>query len=249
MEKVICALWRNPDDTAEAFNNRLLSSLSAELEEAGATRVRINLRDAAVAPAQGLAQQWQAPQQDAVVQFWLSSANPRFRTKCDAALARHSSRFAAWLVCESTIIPNTDHPPSGDARTDGWSQASFITFRDDVTRASALAHWHDHHTRVAIETQSNFEYIQNLIVMPLTEGAPQYDAFVEECFPLDAMTDPAVFFDAVGDNARFEANVAAMTDSCNAFIDFARIDVLPTSQFDFVTAGDHSRTGRKLERS
>lgn len=246
MEKVICALWRNPDETAEAFNNRLLSSLCGELEEAGATLIRMNLRDANVAPAQGLVQQWQAPQQDAVVQFWLSSANPRFRTACDAALARHSSRFAAWLVSESTIIPNTDHPPSDDARTAGWSQASFITFRDEVTRASTLAHWHDHHTRVAIETQSNFEYIQNLIVMPLTEGAPQYDAFVEECFPLDAMTNPAVFFDAVEDHAKFGANVAAMTDSCNAFIDFARIDVLPTSQFDFIQTGDHSRTVGRL---
>ncbi len=87
--------------------------------------------------------------------------------------------------------------------------------------------------RVAIDTQSNFEYVQNLIVRPLTDDAPDYAAFVEECFPLEALTDPHAFFDAVGDQAKFEANLATMMDSCNRFIQFGRIDIMPTSQYDF----------------
>jgi hypothetical protein len=73
----------------------------------------------------------------------------------------------------------------------------------------------------------------NLVVLPLTHDAPAYDAFVEECFPAEAMTDPQAFFDAVGDQAIFDANLATMMDSCGRFIDFARIDVIPTSQHDF----------------
>ncbi|OZA55499.1 MAG: hypothetical protein B7X78_10680, partial [Sphingomonadales bacterium 39-62-4] len=118
-------------------------------------------------------------------------------------------------------------------RTWGWSQASFISFRPDMTREAAIAHWHTHHTRVAIETQSNFEYVQNLIVRPLTENAPAYDAIVEECFPLEALDQPEAFYDAMGNAAKFDANLAAMMDSCAGFIDFTRIDVIPTSQFDF----------------
>src|SRR3546814_5310897 len=65
-------------------------------------------------------------------------------------------------------------------------------------------------SKVGIETQSNFEYRQNVVVRPLSDDAPAIDAFVEECFPPDAMTDPHVFFDAVGDEAKFQRNLDAM---------------------------------------
>lgn len=233
MEKVVCALWRHPEEDREGFNDRLLADLPEALSRAGATGIRINLRDAAVEAASGLIQRWQEPQQDAVVQFWLPSANDRFRKPVDQVLGEVCARFAAWLVTESTIIANAAYAPVTGERTWGWSQASFISFRPDLAREAALAHWLSHHTRVAIETQSNFEYLQNLIVRPLTVDAPAYDAFVEECFPAEAMNDPAAFFDAGGDAARLKANVDAMMDSCGAFIDFARIDIIPTSQFDF----------------
>lgn len=236
MEKVIVALWAPEGESREAFGARLVQTLPGALSAAGASSVRINIRDAAVAPGDGLVQQWQAPQQDAVVQFWLPSANAIFRGPIDEVLAQASGRFAAWLVCESTIIANTRHPAKPRERTWGWSQASFISFRSDMTRDAAIRHWHSHHTRVAIDTQSNFEYVQNLIVRPLTDNAPAYDAFVEECFPLEAMSVPEVFFDAVGNQAKFDANLAAMTASCAGFIDFTRIDIIPTSQFDCATA-------------
>lgn len=246
MEKVIAALWAPDDQNHAEYGTHVLANLPSALVGAGAQNIRLNLCDAAVAPGDALVQRWQAPQQAAIAQFWMPSANARFRGAVDSALAAHSARFAAWLVCESTIIANTDHAPAPNAvsqgkpsaspaasRTWGWSQASFISFRADMTRAEAIAHWHSHHTRVAIETQSNFEYVQNLIVRPLTENAPAYDAFVEECFPLEALTQPEVFFDAAGQPEKFAANTAAMMESCNGFIDFTRIDIIPTSQFDF----------------
>ena len=223
MEKIIAALW-GADQAA------LLATLPTRLANAGASRIRINLADQDVAPAAALIQCWQSPQQNAVVQFWLPSANPLFREEVDAALASYCTHFHAWLVAESTIIPNTAHPAGG--RTWGWSQASFISFRTDLTHDEARTIWHNHHTRVAIDTQANFEYVQNLIVHPLTENAPDYDAFVEECFSPEAMTDPHAFFDAEGDEARFKANLDTMMDSCGRFIDFTRIDIIPTSQYD-----------------
>ena len=50
--------------------------------------------------------------------------------------------------------------------------------------------------------------------------------------PSEAMDDPAAFFDAVGDPAKLQANLATMMDSCGRFIDFTRIDIIPTSQYD-----------------
>jgi len=230
MEKIIAALWSHENEPREAYGTRILASLPDALIAAGASHVRINIRDAAVAPGEALVQTWQVPQQAAIAQFWLPSANARFRAAIDAALAAHSARFALWLVAESTIIANTARPPVPGLATLGWSQASFITFRPDLTRSAAIDHWQGHHTRVAIETQANFEYVQNLIVRPLTADAPAYDAFVEECFASEALTRPEAFFDAVDNPDRFKANLAAMMDSCAGFIDFARISHFATSR-------------------
>lgn len=231
MEKIVCALWAARE--RGAFNAWLLGTLPNVLRAAGASAIRINVRDEIVDAGSALIQNWQVPQQDAVIQFWLPSANLLFRAEIDTALAQYCSRFAAWLVSESTIIANRNHPADPGERTWGWSQSSFISFRDDLDRLDAINVWHNHHTRIAIDTQSNFEYVQNLIVAPLTPGAPTYDAFVEECFPLEALNDPRIFFNAQDDPAKFDANLAAMMDSCGRFIQFGKIDVIPTSQYDF----------------
>jgi hypothetical protein len=233
MEKLICALWA-PDGVSRAdYAEQLKGALPAALKEAGASGIRLNVRDATVEPAAPLLQTWQQPQQDAIVQFWLPTANAHFREPIDAILAEHSGRFELWVVAESTIIPNRDHAPQAGSRTWGWSQASFISFRPDMSWDDAVAHWHRHHTRVAIDTQANFEYVQNIIVRALTPNAPDYDAFVEECFTPEAMTNSPAFFDAVGDDEKFARNTKDMADSCAGFIDFSRIDIIPTSQFDF----------------
>jgi hypothetical protein len=233
MEKIICALWAPEGQSRQAFAEQLINSLPEALHQAGATGIRLNVRDATVAPAEPLTQQWQERQQDAVVQFWLPSANAMFRGEVDQVLAAHGARFEMWLVAESTMIPNRDHVPQPGERTWGWSQASFISFLPGQSWLDSVRHWHSHHARVAIDTQSNFEYVQNIVVRPLTDSAPAYGAFVEECFPLEAMTNPHIFFDAVGDEEKFARNTQDMADSCAGFIDFGKIDIIPTSQFDF----------------
>ena len=84
MEKVIAALWG-------VENEALLARLPVALQDAGASKVRINIRDAAVDAGAGLIQTWQDPQQQAVVQYWLPSANALFRAKADTAIGCRKS--------------------------------------------------------------------------------------------------------------------------------------------------------------
>lgn len=163
----------------------------------------------------------------------MPSANAIFRAKVDDVLVAAAERFAAWLVLESTILPNKDHPPTKGARNWGWAQMAFLTRPERLSFDEWLAIWQDHHTQVAIETQSNFEYVQNVVIRALTPDVPPYAAIVEECFPESALTDPFAFFNAVGDQNKFTANLSTMMESCNRFIDHGTIDVLPTSQYNF----------------
>ena len=56
MEKLICALWA-PDGVSRAdYAEQLKGALPAALKEAGASGIRLNVRDATVEPAAPLLQ-------------------------------------------------------------------------------------------------------------------------------------------------------------------------------------------------
>ena len=231
VEKIIYTLWRAPQYSLDAFAERLRGTVAERLFTLGARGLQLNLADADVAPAAGLRQENNRPLPDATLSLWVDSANTESRRPFDDVLTEISSRQAAYLVCESVAIRNTRFPAHPGQRTHGFSQIAFLSCPPRLTREAWLDIWRNHHTRVAIDTQDNFLYVQNLVVRALTHGAAPLDAIVEEAFPPAAMTDPMAFFDAVGDEAKFQKNLAAMMDSCNRFIDFDRIDVLPTSQY------------------
>jgi hypothetical protein len=91
--------------------------------------------------------------------------------------------------------------------------------------------WFNEHTPIGIETQANFRYAHNVVVMPLTEGAPPFRGIVEEGFPPEALHDSQAFYNAAGDEQRHQRHLQSMMDSCVKFIDFDRIDVIATSEY------------------
>lgn len=231
MEKVIYVVWRNPAMTIDAFGQQLRLVLAPQLKALGVRSLRINVADAAVAVASGIWQKHQTPPVEAIVQVWLDSAITLRRAVVDAAIAAVSVRHAAYLVTESVPLPNTLHPARHGRRTEGFAQIALFPHMASISHEQFLQIWQESHTRVAIETQSNFEYVQNRVVRALTPGAAEIHAIVEESFPTGAMTDPQLFFDALGDPAKFNRNLKLMMDSVSRFIDMTRIDVAPTSQY------------------
>jgi hypothetical protein len=231
VEKLIYVLWRDPAEAPDAYAQRLRSSLSAGLRGAGVRGLRLNLVDSAVAPAAGLRQMHTQPQPDAFASAWVDSAIAGLRRPVDAVIAAHSQRSAAYLVSESQPLVNRLHPPQAGERTEGFAQIALLKRPARLDYEAWLDIWHNSHTAMASETQSHFEYIQNLVVRRLTADGPAWDAIVEECFPSAAMTDPLVFFDAPGDEAKFQRNLKRMMDSVQRFIEMERLDVVPTSQY------------------
>lgn len=232
VEKLIYALWKPEAVAPDAFYAGLRNALTAELLAIPGVRgLRLNLPDADVARAQPLRLITTAPAPDAIAQLWLDVGHGEFRAPVDAALRAHTDGIAAWLATESEVIANATHPPLPGARTPGWSQVCFLQQPARLTSAQWLDIWQGSHTRIAIETQANFEYLQNLLVRQVLGDALPYTAMVEECFPADAMDHPDVFFDAVNDPERLQRHQTAMTESCVRFIDFDKIDVIPTSQY------------------
>lgn len=231
MEKVIYVLWRDAQTPPDQWSRTVRAQLADKLLSLGAHGVQINVADADVEAAASLRQTNTRPGIEGIAAVWIDSANTMFRQPFDDVVRAVVPHMAAYLVTESQPIRNTRFPPRPGERTAGFAQLAFLKRPPRLTHEAWLGVWHDHHTKVAIETQDNFVYVQNVVVRALTHAAPGYDAIVEECFPAAAMTDPHAFFDAVGDEAKFKHNVETMMDSCARFIDFDKIDVVPTSQY------------------
>lgn len=222
MEKLIYAIWNAEGGAADGF----IASVRDALEGAPLQHLTVNVSDAAVAAGAALRQQNSGPLPAAFVSFWLPSAQQR--GPWEAALSAITPRIAGFVVSESTPLHSGI---DATGRADGFFQVAMLQQPRRLTRAEWLHHWLDHHTQVAIDTQSTFYYAQNVVSRRLHADGPAWDAIVEEGFPASALTDPAAFFDAVGDEERLQRHTTEMMRSCAKFIDFDAIDVLPTSRY------------------
>jgi len=228
MEKLVYALWKGPENHS-TFNHRLLNPMRQKLVSMGVERLQINVVDDTVAPGAVLRQENIRPGPAATVMFWVNSSH--IRKPFEKVLEEEAPRIAGYAVTESVVIPITETHADGQ-RTRGFSQMSMIQRPPRVTPEYYMDTWLNSHTKVGVETQSNFYYCQNIVNRVLTAGAPIFQSIVEECFPLEAMTDPKAFYDAKS-QAEFDQRLDVMMTSCGRFIDMDKIDVLITSEFRF----------------
>lgn len=228
MEKILYPVWKASSLDGDEFRDLLLNRLGPELIAAGVRGLRLSVVDSAVEPAAGLRQANCRPAMDAMLSVWLDSSV--FRAPIEALIQARVARMVGYLVTESEPIVNTEHPPAVGQRTHGMAQIVFLQRPRRLSEQQWLEIWHGSHSQVAIDTQSTFGYRQNVIVRPMTYAAPPFDAIIEENFPPEAMTSQLAFY-AADNDAQMQANLQAMIDSCVRFIDFDKIDVIPTSEY------------------
>ncbi|MEM9177374.1 MAG: hypothetical protein AAGC67_19340 [Myxococcota bacterium] len=224
MQKLFYLLFDGPDVDGDALRGSLVDRAVPAMRAHGAREITVFANDAAVAG--GTPIQRSDPPIRAMVSFWLDDAADRGPS--EAALAAAVQRMAGYLVVESRPMV---HERVAGARTPGMKQISCITKRADLSQAEYVRIWHEDHREVAIETQSTFGYVRNEIFRPLTEDAPtQWDAFVEESFPMEALTSPLAFYDAETQE-EYEANFETMMKSCGRFLDHGPIEVTFVSEY------------------
>jgi hypothetical protein len=237
MEKLIYAFWRG-DQPAASLRDRFLAQAAPRIRDLGAERLQISIADftdlAGTLPNFAIAST--TPRPDGIVCLWLTTAWRR--QPVERVLRETFARIAGYVVAESTILPNVEHAGREGERTFGFSQVTFLQVPPRLSPAEWRRIWFEEHTPVAIDTQANFRYVQNVVVMPLAADCPPFAGIVEECFPIEAMRDPAVFFDAAGDPARFRRHTQLMRQSSAKFIDLDKLDVIATSEYLLHSAAD-----------
>lgn len=218
MEKLVYLLL-GPDAAVDpGLAGALRETTVPALRSLGAHSVQVNTIDPELGPPFGVAHEPNSQQIIAAVSVWVDAAEG---SRVGGALPPPGPDAAwhGWLVCESEPVPNRSHPPAADGRVPGFAQLVALSRPAHLAWGEWRRIWQGTHTSVAIHTQSTFRYVQNVVFRAVTPGAPPYAAIVEECFPIEAATDLHVFFDAVGDEPKLARHMAAMSESCDRFMD------------------------------
>jgi hypothetical protein len=230
VEKLAYIVWKRDGEADARFAQRLLERAAPRLR-ALASKLRISVVDDDVAAGAALRLGRQHPPKSGLVSFWLEQSQER--AEAEAILAAACGRLAGYLVVESRPLVNrTRRAPPGE-RTPGFALVSCIEPKDGLSHEEFVRLWYEVQRDTAIETQSTFGYVRNEVVRALTPGAPCWAAIVEENFPLGALTDPAVFYDAAGDPGRLRANQERMFRAVERFLALDRVESHPMSEYDF----------------
>ena len=230
MEKLAYQLWKKDGDSLETFKEALLNNLSKDIAKL-VSALQINIADADVEPANNLAQSNYPPAPNAVL--FIKVKSYFLADTLESYLEKITDKVRGFVISESIILDNSEKSPLG-SRSEGFSQVVFLEKPETMSAFDWFDHWINFHTKIAIQTQSNFIYVQNTVVRPLQKASPSFIAIIEECFPSEAMTDQEVFYNAKNNPEQFAKHAQIMMESCEKFIDFKKIEVIPTSRYRII---------------
>lgn len=227
MDKLIYVVWKQDEVSIERFRQELLGPTAKKLIDLGARGLSVNLADEWAVPGLRITQMREPL--SGMISIWLDTALNRGAV--EDTLAGVSARLAGYLVLESVPLVNTTHVSPLGERIPGLYTVAFLEKPAFLTYDEWLLRWQGQHTAVAIDTQSTFLYVQNVVTQSLTAAAPPWVAIVEEAFPEAAATDPMVFYNAGGSPEKLKAHQRRMMESCERFIDFSRFETHPMSAY------------------
>ena len=198
-DQLLVLVWRSPDATPTDLAEQLVEA-TGPLSDAGTPVSQLNLADRHVDAAAPLRQVALDPQPEALVRI-AGNRSAAAHRPVEALITGLTAvdRVAAYAVQTREPLTDDSSGSGSGARTRGWSQLALLRRAPGLDVEAFRERWLDHHTTVAIETQSTFRYVQHLVVQRLGDDAPPLDGIVEECFPAEAMTDPHTFFATGGD--------------------------------------------------
>ena len=229
MEKIVTLLWKPEGQSAQEFADQLRSQVAPRLQELGAEKLKLCVEDDDVVAGAGLHQTPVGKPKAAFVSYWTELAQDR--GPLEAVLAEASADLVSFLVVESQPIVNTEHVAPLGERTPGFSQVTCVLAKQSIPYEEFIRIWQEEQRPCAIETQSTFQYVRNEIVRTLTGDPPPWSAVVEEGFPIGALSDPRVFYDAVDDEEKFRANLDRMMKTVERFLEMPATDVTPMSEY------------------
>lgn len=227
-----------PTDTNRAAFVAALMDLGEQMSARHPSGLRLNVQDVGVDhgkavehhPALGRSSPF-GPF-EAMIQLWLEDASASARAPYEALITEVAPVHHGYLVEERLLVHNLRQSAGVGERNDGFSQLALLQIPESLSYDTWLQRWQDRHTWVALSIHPHLEYIQNRVLEAVTANAPPIAGIGEEVFPIQGLHDERPLFRGGEDDGMFKALYQVMYEDAARFIDFDRLDMLVTSQFD-----------------
>ena len=225
MEKIIHALWREPeadpatiakvlhDDVAPALLDLGVHGLRVLTEEPDAAAMRFGAKDDG-----GLL--------TASVGVWVDSIDEH-QPVLDAITAAGCTTHA-FLVTESVPLAYADRSWPEGTPSPGVALLTLFHKRDGLSDEEFYANWHGVQTPLSFELHPITLYMRNSIARSLTPGAPAFRGIVEETVEtLEDLLDFDRFYSAGGDPDELRRRMEHSMEVHDSFTDMATLQMVP----------------------
>ena len=209
---------------ASVVRDGLLQETVSGLRSEGAGRISVNLFDEAVEQGAGSVIAHRDPPIRAMVCFWLENSGDR--AGCEALLGAQVAQLAGYLVVESRPLV---HSRAAGGRVPGYNLVTRIFQRPDISYETFIQRWMHDHREVALATSAR-SYVRNAVVRTLTVDAPVCQGIVEQNFPIEALTDPHLWYDCDSEE-EYQRRLTRMMDDVASFLDMEPLETLPMSEY------------------
>lgn len=220
--------WAPEGADRHEWCGRLVDSLAPALIDHGVRALTISVADARSDGSTVAVLGVDGPPKDAMVSFWLDASAER--GPVEAVLRESFGRLEGYLVVESVPIRSS---ATDDGLAPGVTQITSLAHGPTLDREQFIHRWQNEFVHTAIECQRTTAYVRNEVVRPLTDGAAPWTSIVEETFPIEALDDPAVFYDAEGDEQLLAEHQQRLFSDVSQLLDLSRIDVRCYSEYRF----------------
>jgi hypothetical protein len=235
MDKLIYLLWGPKDQSREERRETLLRSCGPELLGAGVARLTMYIADpdSNFRPATPL---HKGERICAEVALWVDSVDSR--EPFEAILRGTGFRIHGYLVDECIY---TEYGSNRHAKPRDWPDGQrspgvvAVTLMERPKRLSHdewIKRWHGRQSPTAAKMQPQARYIRNVVVRPVTQGAPPFEGIVEEAWPSKRhVTNPFLFYGAGKNPFRLAWNMIRMVRSVRSFLDIHLIRTTMMSEY------------------
>lgn len=241
MQKIVIVAWGGPAERAER-RRKLVEEVAPRLSEDGARRVQLCVADEAADVPGPTPFSPPGPDPVAMISVWVegkSTVQRLLDRVRDASFDVH-----AWVVEHDVYTDYGEHPlsprrdwPDG-TRSPTVTSVNFLERPSSIPLSTWLERWRHRMSPVSAAIQPRVRYVRNLLIEPCTQGAPRWQAIVEEVWPTPQhVSNPFRFY---GANNPFTliVNMARILAAVFSFLRPWRVRTVMMSEFFVLTEGE-----------
>ena len=234
-KKLVYLIWPPSGQPREETRRILLEESAPHLLEKGAICLQMNIADQYAevkSPTPSL-----PFEQPVVAQVNIWVHEEENRVALEDVLRGAGFQIAGYLVDEQIYTDYGGNEYAGPRTWPDGERSPGVLAVTLMERPKRLSHeewirrWHGRQSEMSEAIQPRCRYVRNVVLRPLTAGAPPFEGIVEEGWPsFEHVTNKRLFYGA-SSTFGLVANMLIMLRSVVAFLDLWRIRTIMTSEY------------------